>query len=57
MVNKEKDFDRRFRDKDNNGEHRNGRLSQYKNHHSQGKTEEAPNEYVSKKEDHDSREQ
>lgn len=48
MVNKEKEFNNQFKENENSGEHRNGRLSQVKNHHSQGK--ETPNEYVSKKE-------
>lgn len=51
MPNKEKDFDHRFKDRDNNGEHRNGRLSQFKNHHSQGGDLQAPNEYISKKDE------
>lgn len=51
MVNKEKEFDHHFKSRENNGEHRNGRLSQYKNQHSQGKKDAAPNEYVNHKED------
>jgi hypothetical protein len=51
MPNKESDFDHHFKSRENNGEHRNGRLSQFKNHHSQGKRDEAPNEYMSKKEE------
>ncbi|MDY0394367.1 hypothetical protein ACFSMW_08685 [Virgibacillus halophilus] len=47
MVNKEKEFNNQFKENKNAGEHRNGRLSQFKNHNSQG--EEEPNEYISKK--------
>lgn len=47
MVNKEKELNNQFKENSNSGEHRNGRLSQFKNHHSQGG--EVPNEYVSKK--------
>ncbi|MFC7394628.1 hypothetical protein [Scopulibacillus cellulosilyticus] len=43
MANKEK-FDRQFRSRKNTGEHRNGRLSQFKNHSSTGKGR--PNEYI-----------
>lgn len=48
MVNKEKSFNNQFQSNENSGEHRNGRLSPYKNHNDQGK--EKPNEYVNKKE-------
>ncbi|MDY0404405.1 hypothetical protein P5G51_002320 [Virgibacillus sp. 179-BFC.A HS] len=47
MVNKEKEFNNQFKENKNSGEHRNGRLSQYKNHNSQGGDE--PNEYVSRR--------
>jgi hypothetical protein len=48
MVNKEKEFNNQFKENENSGEHRNGRLSQFKNHNSQGG--EKPNEYVHKNE-------
>lgn len=47
-MNKEKEFNNQFKSNENSGEHRNGRLSQFKNHNDQ--EEERPNEYVSKKE-------
>lgn len=46
MVNKEKEFNNQFKTTGNSGEHRNGRLSQFKNHNSQGKG--IPNEYMTK---------
>ncbi|MDD9148020.1 MULTISPECIES: hypothetical protein [unclassified Sporolactobacillus] len=49
MVNKEQEFKRQFKSRENSGEHRNGRLAQEKNHHSDGSG--VPNEYVSKKEE------
>ncbi|MFD2923366.1 hypothetical protein [Halobacillus naozhouensis] len=47
MTNKEKEFNNQFKENKNNGEHRNGRLSQFKNHND-GHGEE-PNEYISNK--------
>ncbi|WP_165769026.1 hypothetical protein [Virgibacillus profundi] len=49
MVNKEKEFNNMFKENENSGEQRNGRKSQFKNHNS--KLGEAPNEYVSKKDE------
>ncbi|TCP20352.1 hypothetical protein EV207_15226 [Scopulibacillus darangshiensis] len=48
-MNKEKEFDHQFKTRENSGEHRNGRKSQFKNHNSQG--EGNPNEYISKTEE------
>ncbi len=47
MVNKEKKFNNQFKDNQHHGEHRNGRLSPFKNSNSQGEGE--MNEYVSQK--------
>lgn len=49
MSNKHKKKNNQFKENKNSGEHRNGRLSQYKNHNNQGGDE--PNEYISKKEE------
>ncbi|MBM7645486.1 hypothetical protein JOD45_001697 [Scopulibacillus daqui] len=43
MANKEQ-FDHQFKSRGHTGEHRNGRLSQFKNHNSKGKGR--PNEYI-----------
>ncbi|MFB5661109.1 hypothetical protein [Alteribacillus sp. HJP-4] len=47
MGRKPKKDDKQFKENKHHGEHRNGRLSQFKNHNDQGG--ERPNEYVSKK--------
>lgn len=47
VVNKEKEFNHAFKTNKNRGEHRNGRLSPYKNHSVHGKG--APDEYLNKK--------
>lgn len=47
MSNKEKKKNNQFKENTNHGEHRNGRLAQFKNSNSQGGDE--PNEYVSRK--------
>lgn len=47
MVNKEKEFNNMFKENQQTGEHRNGRLSQYKNSNSQGEGE--LNQYVTPK--------
>lgn len=44
MVNKEKEWNNQFKTNENSGEHRNGRLSQMKNHNTED--EETSNEYV-----------
>lgn len=49
MSKKDKKVNNQFKENDNNGEHRNGRKSQFKNSSSSGDDE--LNEYVSKKED------
>ncbi|WP_185819914.1 hypothetical protein [Salibacterium salarium] len=49
MANKKKNPDRQFKENTNHGEHRNGRLSQFKNNSVHGG--ETPNEYVSEKEE------
>ncbi|WP_176222134.1 hypothetical protein [Tuberibacillus sp. Marseille-P3662] len=49
MVNKEKEWNNQFKKNKNSGEHKNGRLSQFKNNAADG--EETPNEYVSKKDE------
>lgn len=49
MSNKDKKKNNQFKENKNSGEQRNGRLSQFKNHNSQGGAE--PNEYISKKDD------
>lgn len=46
--NKKKNPDNQFKENKNHGEHRNGRLSQFKNHSAHGG--EVPNEYISKEE-------
>lgn len=43
-MNKEQVFKRQFKDRDNHGEHHNGRLAQQKNHADHHN--DAPNEYV-----------
>ncbi|WP_176142379.1 hypothetical protein [Halobacillus hunanensis] len=45
MKNKDKKVDNQFKENKNHGEHRNGRLSQFKNHND--KNGEEPNEYIS----------
>ncbi len=49
MGNKEKKPDNQFKENTNHGEHRNGRLAQFKNHNE--KAGEEPNEYISKKDE------
>ncbi|MCP3026513.1 hypothetical protein [Halobacillus sp. A5] len=49
MSKKDKKVDNQFKENKNHGEHRNGRLSQFKNHNSQ--SGEKPNEYVTKREE------
>jgi hypothetical protein len=44
MVNKEQEFKRQFKSRENTGEHRNGRLAQQKNH---ADGHDVPNEYTS----------
>ncbi|WP_169727365.1 hypothetical protein [Paucisalibacillus globulus] len=46
MVNKEKEFNNMFKENKNNGEHRNGRKSQFKNSSTNG---EKLNEYLDSK--------
>lgn len=48
-MNKQDRFNRQFKERKNNGEKRNGRLAQYKNHNAAG--EDVPNEYISRKDD------
>lgn len=48
MVNKEKEWNNQFKKNENSGEHRNGRLSPFKNSNAEG--EGTPNEYVDRKE-------
>jgi len=48
-MNKQDRFNHQFKERKNNGEKRNGRLAQFKNHNAEGGEE--PNEYISKKED------
>ncbi|MDQ0300336.1 hypothetical protein J2S78_002783 [Salibacterium salarium] len=52
MSHKKKNPDHQFKENANHGEHRNGRLSQFKNNSAHGG--EIPNEYVSHKENEDS---
>ncbi|MFC7063566.1 hypothetical protein [Halobacillus seohaensis] len=47
MSKKDKKPDNQFKENKNHGEHRNGRLSQFKNSSSAGNEE--PNEYINKK--------
>ncbi|HEU5138919.1 MAG TPA: hypothetical protein VFT51_03020 [Bacillales bacterium] len=47
MVNKEKEWNNQFKTNENSGEHRNGRLSQMKNHNADD--QDSPNEYVNEK--------
>lgn len=49
MGNKHKKKNNQFKENENSGEQRNGRLSQFKNHNNQGGDE--PNEYINKKDD------
>lgn len=49
MSNKKKKQNNQFKENKNNGEQRNGRLSQFKNHNNQDGEE--PNEYISSKDD------
>jgi hypothetical protein len=46
LVNKEKEFNNMFKENKNNGEHRNGRKSQFKNSSTNG---EKLNEYLDSK--------
>ncbi|WP_180316699.1 hypothetical protein [Shouchella shacheensis] len=48
MTGKKKNPNNQFKENSNHGEHRNGRLNQFKNHNSQGG--DVPNEYLSKEE-------
>ncbi|WP_280770302.1 hypothetical protein [Salipaludibacillus daqingensis] len=45
MKNKSKKHDRQFKENKDHGEHRNGRLSQFKNHEVH-QNDETPNEYI-----------
>lgn len=47
MVSKSKRFNRQFKTREDSGEHRNGRLAQFKNHSIDG--DDIPDEYISKK--------
>lgn len=49
MENKDKKPDNQFKENTNHGEHRNGRLAQFKNHNA--KAGEEPNEYLTKKDE------
>ncbi|BAD65997.1 hypothetical protein [Shouchella clausii] len=46
MSNKDKKHNNQFKENSNHGEHRNGRLSQIKNHNAAGGE---PNEYLNRK--------
>jgi len=50
-MSKQDRFNHQFKERENNGEKRNGRKAQYKNHNAEGG--DTPNEYISisKKED------
>lgn len=51
MDNKENKHSRQFKENKHHGEHRNGRLSQFKNHEVHGNDDQQPNEYISQKSD------
>ncbi|UOQ44791.1 hypothetical protein MUN89_02220 [Halobacillus salinarum] len=48
MSKKDKKHNNQFKENKNHGEHRNGRLAQFKNHNAE--FGEEPNEYINKKE-------